>query len=824
MLKHFSKENFKTLREAIGKEPVGEIVSNAFNKLRGKAKQLAPPVINAHYSFNGLNIHIAQMYHQNEKLHLLGYVDSDQNVKGVSIRTSNNEQVSLIVKTNKQYKVGLEEGMIGYEFKGIVKLPRKIDHIDFVIDRLNESRICTLDVRKLQNYGSISTHNIKFYQEPHPKYFKDSSEESVIKSKTDTEIFCFYLPQFHRIKENDEWWGKGFTEWHNVAKALPKFEYHYQPRLPGELGYYDLNNPEILERQARMAKQYGIDGFCFHYYWFSGHRLLEMPLNQFLANKNIDFKFCLNWANENWTRAWDGSETEILMKQDYSLDQAKAFYTDISKYFKDERYRKIDGKPVFLVYRPLHTSNMSEWIKIWRDEAKRDGFEDLFVIGCQSIEYLEDPSEIGLDMTVQFPPHHMGTYNDRLRKYGYDNTFMLQSLPHTIYNHSFNGLILNYSNVVACSYDYKGKQNEIESIFPMWDNTARKDNFATPFAFSNPDKYGAWLNNALTRSKTKLQSFVFINAWNEWAEGAYLEPDKHFGYAYLQKTAEVVSYHSDNRKNRDKFKPNGIIKKSKVAIILHLYYIEMWEEIKTYFQKIDQSFDLYVSIIQHNAPFKKEILLDFPNANVYVFQNQGRDVGPFLEIMNQVYYLDYEYILKIHSKKSPHARNGDEWRNYSYESLMGSSEIVNKVIQSFDNDDKLGVVTGFKNVFSFKKWGLGSNELAMKQLSSLLGIEKDFKILRSYCKQHEEEQYGDWEENLLRFNTEEDILSHKFLFPAGTMFWFKPAALKGLLDIGWGLNDFPTEAGQLDGTMAHAIERMVGLITNTNGYTISYVD
>ncbi len=824
MLKHLSKENLTTLKKALGKEPIGEILGNAFNKLRGKEKILAPAIINAHYSFDGLNIHIAQLYYKNNEFQLVGYIDSNHKLQTIAVRLSEKDKHVLKISQSDRYKIGRTEGMKSYEFKGKVKLPRNITSIDFEVKTDKEHRLCTVDITKLQNYGNIDTHNLKFYQDAHPKYYREASSEHLDKANNDTELFCFYLPQFHRIKENDEWWGKGFTEWHNVAKALPKFEYHYQPRLPGELGYYDLNNPEILERQSAMAKQYGIDGFCFHYYWFSGKRLLEMPLDQFLNNKQIDFKFCLNWANENWTRAWDGSETEILIKQDYSIEQAVQFYKDISVYFHDERYRKIDGKPVFLVYRPLHAKNIKEWIEVWRKEAKKDGFEDLFIIGCQSIEYIKNPDRIGLDMTVQFPPHHMGTYNDRLRKYGYDNTFMLESLPHTIYNHSFNGLILNYSSVVACSYDYEGLANEIESIFPMWDNTARKDNFSTPFAFSNPDKYGTWLSNVLARSSTKKHPFVFINAWNEWAEGAYLEPDRHFGYAYLQKTAEVVSYYSTNESNREKFRPGGIVKEHKIAIILHLYYIDMWEEIRDYFKKLDYSFDLYVSIIQHNEPFKQQILEDYPSANVFVFQNQGRDVGPFLEIMNNVRLLDYEYVLKIHSKKSPHAKNGDEWRNYSYESLMGSNELVNDVINAFEADEKLGVVTGFKNVFSFKKWGLGSNEQPMKELSALLGIEKDFKKLQSHCLKHEDEQYGDWEENLLRFNTEKDILSHRYLFPAGTMFWFKPKALKGLLDVGWGLNDFPTEAGQLDGTMAHAIERMIGLITTANGYSISYVD
>lgn len=213
---------------------------------------------------------------------------------------------------------------------------------------------------------------------------------------------AFYLPQFHPVPENDEWWGKGFTEWTNVTKAKPAFRNHYQPHLPSDLGFYDLRLPEIREQQAELARQYGIHGFCYYHYWFNGRRILERPLNEVLSSGNPDFPFCVCWANENWTRVWDGGEKELLLKQEYSLEDDRAHIRSLIDTLSDERYIRIDNKPLFLVYRTGLLPNPKMTSDVWREEAQKAGLADLYLVRVESHGDYTDPADIGFDAT--FPP------------------------------------------------------------------------------------------------------------------------------------------------------------------------------------------------------------------------------------------------------------------------------------------------------------------------------------------------------------------------------------------------------------------------------------
>jgi glycosyltransferase involved in cell wall biosynthesis len=358
-------------------------------------------------------------------------------------------------------------------------------------------------------------------------YFVDYKENNKINTKI--KMIAFYLPQFHQIPENDKWWGKGFTEWTNVTKAIPQYVGHYQPHLPGELGFYDLRINEILERQVKLAKNYGIYGFCFHFYWFNGKRLLEKPLESFINNKNIDFPFCINWANENWTRRWDGLDNEILMKQDYSPDDDIEFIKEVSKLFKHKNYIKINNKPLLMIYRPALFPNIKETAKRWRNWCKNNGIGDLYLVLTHSFEKI-NPKDIGFDAAVEFPPNRFG-----LKKINEKIEF---------FNSNFKGDVYSYDELIEKSIkNNTDKYKKFKGICPSWDNEARKPGKGTSLFGANPEKYKKWLKYVCEYTDQNFaenEKLLFVNAWNEWAEGAHLEPDRYYGYAYLQATYDVL--------------------------------------------------------------------------------------------------------------------------------------------------------------------------------------------------------------------------------------------------------------------------------------------
>ena len=362
-------------------------------------------------------------------------------------------------------------------------------------------------------------------------------------TEDDIKLIAFYLPQFHPIPENDNWWGKGFTEWTNVTKAVPQFIGHYQPHLPDELGFYDLRLVEVQKRQIELAKQYGIYGFCFHYYWFNGKRLLEKPLNQFIQNMEMDFPFCVCWANENWTRRWDGLENDILIAQKHSPESDFAFIKDLEHIFRDPRYIRINGKPLLVVYRVSLLPDAKETANRWREYCKQRGIGDLYLVAAQSLDII-DPREYGFDAAVEFPPHTMYGCGDCI-----DHKL-------TLLNPNFSGHIFDYENFVKNKYYLKTvPYKQFKGITPSWDNTARRPNAPTIYFGSNPELYKEWLSdivNFTRKTHPKEEQMVFINAWNEWSEGTHLEPDKYYGYGYLQATSEVVlDYRKKERECKD---------------------------------------------------------------------------------------------------------------------------------------------------------------------------------------------------------------------------------------------------------------------------------
>lgn len=341
---------------------------------------------------------------------------------------------------------------------------------------------------------------------------------------------AFYLPQFHRFPENDGWWGSGFTEWHNVARGTPRYEGHYQPRIPSDLGFYDLTDVGVLENQATLAKENGIAAFCFYYYWFNGKRLMQKPVDLF-ADANMPIDFCLMWANENWTRAWDGLENEILIQQDYREEDERAFIEDTARYMANPNYFRIVDRPVFIMYRasllPEPRKTLARWRNLWTQQL---GVEP-WILMSQSFDE-ENPEPYGLDGAVEFPPHKICRGLSNLRKHV------------TLLDEDFSGLIRDYDSVVNQSLSLPVPNfPEIKTVSPSWDNDARRQSRATSFMGATPVAFERWINGAVELANKHPfhgEPLVFINAWNEWAEGAYLEPDVHYGHAMLNAVKRAV--------------------------------------------------------------------------------------------------------------------------------------------------------------------------------------------------------------------------------------------------------------------------------------------
>ena len=344
-------------------------------------------------------------------------------------------------------------------------------------------------------------------------------------------LIAFYLPQFHAITENNEWWGDGFTEWTNVKPAQPQFDRHYQPHIPGELGYYNLLDASVQQRQIELAKLYGIGGFCFYTYWFAGKLLLEKPLENYLSDRSLSLPFCLCWANENWSRRWDGLDSEVLIAQKHSPDDDLAFITHVSQYLRDERYIRIDGKPLLLVYRPSLLPSAKKTAQRWREWCMLNDIGEIYLAYTQSFETV-DPSQYGFDAAIEFPPNNSSPPNI---------TETVKPL-----NKIFGGIVYDWRIFVERSRNYQKTNYKLfRGVCPSWDNTARRKNNGTVFLNSTPQGYQEWLSNAVTETCSRItnpnERLIFVNAWNEWAEGAHLEPDQRYGYAYLQATRNALT-------------------------------------------------------------------------------------------------------------------------------------------------------------------------------------------------------------------------------------------------------------------------------------------
>lgn len=350
----------------------------------------------------------------------------------------------------------------------------------------------------------------------------------------DIKVLSYYLPQFHPTPENDEWHGEGFTEWTKVGAAQPLFKNHHQQHIPhSDIGYYLLDSAETLRVQAEQMRKAGVHGQVFYHYWFSGKLILENPAKMLLAAPDVDMPYCFCWANENWTRRWDGNEREILLGQTYSAQDARDFIQYLIPYFRDPRYIRVDGRPMLLVYRPSSIPDSKLYIDVWAEECKKNGLPAPYVTAVLT-RGATNPDDFGMDAGTERVLHDWTG--------GSVENIKSSLTPYR----PINGSVLNYDEVA----DFYTEQTDVPDftyfrcLVPQWDNTARYGSEALLLHASTPRKFQSWMENLVQYSQRTLpedRRFIIVNAWNEWAEGAHLEPDSRYGYSYLNSVGRALS-------------------------------------------------------------------------------------------------------------------------------------------------------------------------------------------------------------------------------------------------------------------------------------------
>jgi lipopolysaccharide biosynthesis protein len=578
---------------------------------------------------------------------------------------------------------------------------------------------------------------------------------------------AFYLPQFHPFDENDAWWGKGFTEWTNVGKAKPLFRDHHQPHCPIHLGYYDLRVKTVMEEQAALARAYGISGFAYYFYWFAGKVLMEDPLKQMLANKNVDMPFCMIWANENWTRRWDGKEHDVLIAQKHSMEDSRAILDYLHPFFDDPRYIRIDGKPLFVIYRADIIPELKETLNVWRAQAVSFGLPGLYIVCAQTFGQ-RDPRKFGFDAAMQFPPH----------------TVQSNSVAEEVdqLEPGFAGAIYDYDQAVTNAVQQRAEDYK---VFPTamlsWDNTARKNRNSTVFARFSVNRYAQWLssNAEFVAKDAKLsrdEKLVFVNAWNEWAEGTHLEPDQKYGYGYLAATRSVMSnYAETGARFLDPDYPESA--RAPIAAVVHVHYEDTWPDLRDAIGRLQKRhLDLYVTAT--SLALAEAISKDFPMAIVELVDNRGRDIRPFLRVLKKISGLGYTAVCKMHGKASTYRSDGDELRRSSLSVLANGANIAR-----FEENAGLGMLVPAESMIEHSEKNLTYSGVLTQALAEELGL-------------------AHW----------------RGAFPAGSMFWFRPDALAPLTKL--GVDDFDIERGLADGTRAHAIERLFCAVCKSMGYSV----
>jgi lipopolysaccharide biosynthesis protein len=575
-------------------------------------------------------------------------------------------------------------------------------------------------------------------------------------------VVAFYLPQFHPIPENNVWWGEGFTEWHNVTRALPQFEGHAQPRLPGTLGFYDLRQPDAMRRQMALAREYGIGAFCSYFYWFAGKTLLEQPLQQWLDDSTLDLPLCLCWANENWSRRWDGRADDILIGQQHSAADDLAFIAYVARYLADPRYLRVEGKPLLLVYRAGLLPDAKATATRWREWCRSNGIGEIQLAYVQSFDRV-DPRTIGFDAAIEFPPNN--------------TTLAPITARQRLLNPDYHGDVHDWRELAQQSIAQADPPYpRYPGVNPGWDNEPRRHGRGRVFAHASPRGYRDWLRHAIATAQRRFpaQPLVFVNAWNEWAEGAVLEPDSRLGHAWLEATRNALQAEP--------------IPDPRPCAVIHVWYPDLLDELIAALRASGIDWRIVITTAHEREQAVRERVAQLGlDAEIDVFENRGRDILPFLHVANRLLDEGVTTVLKLHGKRSTHRQDGETWRRELLDKLL-APERASRIVAAFRDDARLGLVHAEGHLQPLDYYW-GANRDNVDYLARRLGIAPP--------------------------NMQNDS------FIAGSMFWLRPAALRILLDAHLEGAGFEAETGQLDGTLAHAVERVFCLAARSQGFAIT---
>jgi lipopolysaccharide biosynthesis protein len=635
--------------------------------------------------------------------------------------------------------------------------------------------LSTVDARQL-NYG-------QFYER-----FEAGTLPSYIKT------IAFYLPQFHEIPENNEWWGEGFTEWSNTSKAQPRFPSHYQPRVPHpDIGYYDLSKDEAIEKQVKLALSAGITGFCFYYYWFSGTKLLDTPIRNLVSRHDLDIGFFICWANENWTRAWDGLDREVLIQQKYEAGWDLDFIRDISELFKDKRYMRLYGKPIVIIYKLTEVPEPETVVNNWRNWCRENGFGEISVWAVYDNSFFnQEPSYI--DRFIEFPPRPIATV-EHLDKgaFGCNDE---------------DSYLFNYQTFVDTILDNKALADNVSlpihrCVMMGWDNSARRKGAFHAWADFRSDNFYQWCRKVweyTVNTFPEQERFLFVNAWNEWAEGTYLEPDARFGYANINTlTRALRKLPNCTGVLRKEDTLNTAIFKLTIIVHIHLYFTDLLAEITASVNCIPVGHDIIITVCDEDSKnfveSHRHNFVHARNIDIRVVQNQGRDLGPFVVELADV-LTNYDLVLHIHSKKSETVNWGHLWRKYLLRNLLGDRANVTSILNTFVHSPDIGVIgmPVYAPMSTHISWGPDQKQRCQSLLNECLGDASLVPPLPDHPD-----------------------------FSAGSFFWARTDSIRQLFSLGISYADFESEDKQVHSTLAHAVERIFPYLARSNQYSYEKV-